>query len=226
MSATIQRIGMRTRGERRPASLPPLPYDGDAVTWHVAVVAERGERQAALALRQLGLAAFYPWYHAKVALRRRGKAPGSKAPGSEAGGGFVGVMRPRFPGYLFLGLAPGGPGLAVALAAPRVIDLIRRAGGNGAPVPYVLPAQEIALWRGRCDDDGQLLPNHRPALRDGRRFDRYDRVRVVAGPLRHDERARGKVIEYRAGLCGVELDGFLGRPVTAWFHDEDLVADA
>lgn len=166
----VERVAMRTRGARRPVDVPPMPYDGAAVTWHPLVVRDRGERLAHRTLRQLGFASFYAWYHAPVRIGR--------------GRAVVGVMRPRWPGYLLLGLGPQAPLLDLALAAPGVVEALGYRDRHGEPQLFQVKPDEVAALRRICDADGRLLEGHRPVYVEGRALFREGaRVRITGGPF-------------------------------------------
>lgn len=82
------------------------------------------------------------------------------------------VIRPLFPGYMFLQLPPG-PGQIEAVMVPGVRDFLRRPGGTLA---FATPA-EMLLVREK-EAEALLLPSKRPASG----YKKGQRVEILQGP--------------------------------------------
>ncbi|MBN4046397.1 transcriptional activator RfaH [bacterium AH-315-P15] len=124
-------------------------------SWYLAQIKPNSFRIAERNLKQQGFNVFNPTQN--ETRKRTGR--------------FVSVVRPLFPGYLFLSFDPkSAPWRAInsTYGVSRLVTL-----GQTAPKP--LPSKLIAGLMLRCDEAGRLLPT--TVLQPG------DEVRVMSGPF-------------------------------------------
>lgn len=122
--------------------------------WYVALVRPNSVEIALRNLLRQGFEVFYP---REFETRRKGTK-------------FVDVVRPVFPGYLFVSLAVDGSDVRKVNSTYGVARLVSF-GGAPARVPNDL----VATLRQRCDRDGFLLPPDR--------FASGDQVVLSSGPF-------------------------------------------
>ena len=164
--------------------------------WFVVQLKNGGVASAVLNLKRQGIEVFAP----RIATDRLGRH------------GVKAVLRPLFPGYLFVMIARPDQIRAVnhTLGVRRIV-----ATATGAALPRPLPDAFVDELRAECDGEG--IVQARDRLEPG------DRLALVSGPL------RGLVAEVLAlsedGRVKVLLE-LLGRPVvTAVGRQQlDLVA--
>lgn len=151
--------------------------------WFVAQLKSGGAASAVLNLNRQGIEVFAP----RIVTDRLGRY------------GVKTVVRPLFPGYLFVTITQPEQIRAInhTLGVRRIV-----ASANGADLPRPLPDAFVDELRAECDRDG--IVQARDRLEPG------DRLAVVSGPL------RGLVAEVLAlsedGRVKVLLE-LLGRPV-------------
>lgn len=131
-----------------------MTYHDRRTEWFLAQLKPNGLRIAERNLRRQAFRTFVPLEQKTV--RRNGK--------------FAPVVKPLFPGYLFVSFDPGAGGWHAINSTQGVTRLVAF-GTVPSPVPHNL----IADLQSRCDDSGRLLPPG--ALSPG------DSVKLRSGPF-------------------------------------------
>ncbi len=122
--------------------------------WFLAQIKPNSAKIAKTNLQRQGFSVFLPTEEKTE--QRRGR--------------FASVLRPMFPGYIFVAL-DAAQGHWRAVNSTYGITRLVSFGNRPAPVPDAL----VAELQARCDESGKLLPPGQ--------FSPGDRVRVMSGPF-------------------------------------------
>lgn len=127
---------------------------GEPGAWHLVQLKPNAQHIARRNLERQGIAVFQPLI--EQGERRRGH--------------FATVMKPLFPGYLFVRIAPDS-GLIGAVNSTLGVARLVCFGSSPARVPQPV----IRALQNRCDPDGALLPEGA--------FEGGEQVRLATGPF-------------------------------------------
>jgi transcription antitermination factor NusG len=159
------------------------PAPGDARSWYAVHVRSNQERGTASLLEGRGIELFWPTYTTRSKrVDRQGL-----------------LVRPLFPGYLFVRIDIGGPERIEVLRAAGAVRIVGF-GGEATPVPgETIESLKILVGSGA----DQVRPH--PLVRAGQR------VNVLDGPFRGATGVLAEADDRRSRLV-VEVE-FLGRAV-------------
>lgn len=129
--------------------------------WFAVLTKPRAERLAEGELLRQGYRTLYLHYPATVSHARR----------------RIGVLKPYFPRYVFVGLS-AGQAFAPVVSTPGVSEVVSSTDG-----PLPIPADVIAELASRGDDKGKLKPEVLERAKARPRFAKGDVVRIGAGSL-------------------------------------------
>lgn len=127
-------------------------------SWYAVHTIARGEYMAHRSLRAAGFDTLYLHYQGTAKHARR----------------VIGVLKPLFPRYLFVGVRPGQSFYTIN-NTPGVASVVH---GNGGPLS--ISAQVIQDLAARADSDGRVGA---PEKAKRRLYKPGERVRVTEGPL-------------------------------------------